>query len=501
MGPKLEAFKKRWAEYEILNQTLSLLSWDMETYMPEEGIKSRAEHISYLNEISHGHLTSSKTLSLLEGAESETAGHDYYSDEAGMLRAARRVFEKESRVSEDLVKRLARTASIANSVWIKARRESDFGIFSGVLSEIVGLCSEKADMIGWEGRRYDALLDLHEPCMTSAVIDPLFEDLKSFLVPLAADITGRGRQVNTDFLAQNFSIKSQEEFGFMILAAMGYDLKRGRQDISAHPFTTSFSPYDVRITTRYSEDSLLSALFSTVHECGHALYDQGLPLDKLNTPLCQPVSLGIHESQSRMWENIVGRSRPFWNHFFPEVRRLFPGQLDDVDPDSFYRAVNRVEKGFIRVEADEVTYNLHVFIRYEIEKSLMDGSLSAGDVPDAWNEKYRRYLGINPPDDSAGCLQDIHWAHGAIGYFPTYTLGNILAAQFYGKAIEDAPAIPGETGRGIFSGLLSWLRKNIHGHGSKFTSEELVRRVCGTDMNTGPYRKYLEEKYGEIYEL
>ena len=309
------------------------------------------------------------------------------------------------------------------------------------------------------------------------------------------EIASRGHAIDDGFLTQKFPVENQEAFGLEVLRDLGFDFRRGRQDRSAHPFTTSYTPYDVRITTRFHEKDLLSALFSTIHEAGHALYDQGLPLDAVDTPLCQPVSLGVHESQSRLWENIVGRSRGFWKHYLPLLRLRFPGRLDGVDAERFYRAVTAVRPGLIRVESDEVTYNLHIFIRFELEKEMIDGNLAVHDIPGAWNEKYRAYLGLTPPDDAHGCLQDIHWAHGAVGYFPTYTIGNILAVQLYRKAVDDHPSIPGEIEKGRFTTLLEWLRKHVHVHGARYTFEELVRRITGGPLVVEPYLEYLRDKY------
>ena len=280
---------------------------------------------------------------------------------------------------------------------------------------------------------------------------------------------------------------------------MGYNFKRGRQDRSAHPFTTSFSPYDVRITTRFHEDDLLPALFGSIHECGHALYDQGLPLELDDSPLCQSISLGVHESQSRMWENLVGRSRMFWEHYLPVLKEHFPGQLDDISLDDFYRAINRAEPGLIRVESDEVTYNLHVFIRFDIEKDIINGSLKVKDIPDKWNSMYESYLGVTPPDDANGCLQDIHWAHGAFGYFPTYSIGNLLSAQLYDKAIQDLPTLPEQIGKGDFSGLLAWLREKVHNPGARYTPVELVNAVTGEGIQVKSFMEYLRKKYMGIY--
>ncbi|MBP7584251.1 MAG: carboxypeptidase M32 [Spirochaetes bacterium] len=499
MGDALGKLKAKWARIARLEQSAAVLGWDMETYMPEEGVKGRAEQLALLSELMHRWTVEDETARLIEDAERETSGLDYFSDEAAMVRHARRVHDKSARIPGKLVERMARTTAKANSIWIKARAASDFGAFAPVLGEIVELNREEARCLGYKDHPYDALLDLYEPGITTAEVERIFSVLKRPLINLIRKIKEAPKRPRPAFLAQEFAVEKQERFGMRVLKDLGYDMKRGRQDRSAHPFTTSFGPWDVRITTRFSEKELLSALFSTVHECGHALYDQGLPLEHADTPLCQSISLGIHESQSRLWENIVGRSRGFWRHYLPLLKEVFAGQLDGVGLNEFYHAVNMVEPGLIRVEADEVTYNPHVFVRFELEKEMMTGALAVKDIPEKWNALYREYLGIAPPDAARGCLQDIHWAHGTIGYFPTYTLGNILSAQFYREAVREQPSIPGEIEDGRFGTLLSWLRENIHRHGTKYLPGELVREICGRDIDPAPYIEYLEGKYGELY--
>ncbi|TFH41267.1 MAG: carboxypeptidase M32 [Chrysiogenales bacterium] len=498
MVTKLDEFKGEWARISRLEQAIAVLNWDMETFMPEEGVTPRSEQLALLSELAHEWLTSEKMARLIEDSEKEVEDDDYFSHDAAMVRAARRIYNKKARLPHELVSRFARTIAKSNSVWIRARADSDFPSFAPILSEIVDLNREQADLLGHEGERYDALLDLYEPGLKTAETERIFTELKKDLIPLVRETISRHSGPDDAFLNQKFPVDRQEAFGMEVLRDLGFDFRRGRQDRSAHPFTTSFTPYDVRITTRFFENDLLSALFSTIHEAGHALYDQGLPLDMMDTPLCQPISLGVHESQSRLWENLVGRSRGFWNHYLPLLKRNFPGQLDHVDGETFYRAVNRVRPGLIRVESDELTYNLHIFIRFEIEKELVAGRLSVNDIPEIWNESYRDYLGMIPPDDARGCLQDIHWAHGAIGYFPTYTIGNILSAQLYRKALDDRPAIQSEIETGRFALLLGWLRENVHVHGARYTFAEIVKTITGNDLIVKPYFEYLADKYRGI---
>ena len=499
MGEKLDLLKKKWARISRLEQASAVLAWDMETYMPPEGINGRGEQLALLSELAHNWLIDEETARLIAEAEKETGGMDRFSDEVSMVRSARRSFDKQARIPGDLVARMARTTARAHSVWVKARADSDFRSFAPVLDEIVELNREQAECLGFQDNPYDALIDLYEPGTTTAEVERIFGELKKPIIGLIRKIKETPRKKRPGFLDQDFDPEKQERFGMRVLFDLGYDMNRGRQDRSAHPFTTSFGPWDVRITTRFSEKDLFSALFSTIHECGHALYEQGLPLEHADTPLCQSVSLGIHESQSRLWENIVGRSRGFWRHYLPLLKEIFPGRLDGVGLNEFFHAVNIVEPGFIRVESDEVTYNPHVFVRFEIEKEMITGILAVKDIPDRWNALYREYLGITPPDDAQGCLQDIHWAHGSIGYFPTYTLGNILSAQFFREAVKAHPSILDEIEAGEFGNLLAWLRKHIHNHGTRYLPGQLVREICGREIDTAPYLEYLEGKYGELY--
>jgi carboxypeptidase Taq len=499
MGLKLEQLKAQWARVSRLEQAIAVLGWDMETYMPEEGVRPRAEQLALLSELAHEWMTSDEMARSIEEAEKEVTGGDYFSDEVSMVRAARRSFDQKVKIPRDLIARFARATTQANSIWVKARMKSDFNIFKPALAELIDLNIEQAEHLGYKETRYDALLDLFEPDLTTAQVMTLFNELKSDLVPMVREIAAKSGAHEGGFPDQKFDIARQEAFGLLVLKDMRYDFSRGRLDRSAHPFTTSFTPYDVRITTRFSETDPLSSVFSTVHEGGHALYDQGLPLQHIDTPLCQPISLGVHESQSRLWENIVGRSRGFWKHYLPILKEHFPGQFDAFDVERIYRIVNRVKPGFIRVESDELTYNLHIFIRFEIEKDMVAGAVPVHDIPELWNSKYREYLGINPPNDAQGCLQDIHWAHGSIGYFPTYTIGNLLSAQLYDKAIEDHPAIIEEIEAGKFDTLLAWLRENVHKHGARYTFAELVRTITGGDVRVQPYVSYMAKKFNDLY--
>jgi carboxypeptidase Taq len=361
---------------------------------------------------------------------------------------------------------------------------------------------QKAEAYGYQDCIYDALLDEYEPGMKTAEVNAVFNELKTELVPLVRAISERVEAVDDTFLRQDYDETAQWDFGMIPLKAIGYDLERGRQDKSVHPFTTSFSSNDVRITTRVHKDLFPSALFSTLHEGGHALYEQNSAPELEGTFLAGGTSLGVHESQSRLWENVLGRSREFWQFYYPRLQEFFPSQLGGVSEAAFYRAINKVTPSLIRVEADEVTYNLHIFLRFELEQELVEKRLKVSDLPDAWNARLEEYLGLTPPDDALGVLQDIHWSGGGIGYFPTYTLGNVLSLQFYRQTLQDIPDLPEQFARGEFGALLGWFKDNIHRHGRKYTANELVERVTGAKgIEAGPYLDYIKQKFSEIYEL
>jgi len=384
--------------------------------------------------------------------------------------------------------------------WRTARAESDFSRFAPHLDRLVDLTIEKAELLGYEDDVYDALLDLYEPGMRAAEVERVFAGLKERLVPLVAEVAA-APQVDDGFLRVHYDPKQQWDFGMDVLRAIGFDLRRGRQDESAHPFTTSFSHGDVRITTRIRPEDWASGFFATLHEAGHGIHSQGIPASFDDTPLNAGKSLGISESQSRLWENVVGRSRGFWEFWLPRLCGRFPEQLGGIDLDRFYRAINRVERSLIRVEADELTYNLHIFVRFDLERQLVSRRLTVRELPEAWNAKMQEYVGIVPNSDAEGVLQDIHWSMGAIGYFPTYALGNVLSVQYYDQAVKEHPEIPEEIRQGKFDTLRVWMNENIHRWGAIFNAAELTERVTGGPLDSGPYVRYLETKYREIYRL
>jgi carboxypeptidase Taq len=415
---------------------------------------------------------------------------------------AQRDYDKARKLPPELVEELSRTFSLGQQIWTKARADKDFSQFQDILEKIVDLNIQVAEAYGYEDSIYDALLDRFEPDMKTAEVAEVFGELKAELVPLVQAIVERKDVVDDSVFGQDFDETAQWDFGLIPLQAVGFDLQRGRQDKSAHPFTTSFSANDVRLTTRVHRDNFATALFGTLHEGGHGLYEQNVASALDGTMLSGGTSLGVHESQSRLWENVVGRSHVFWQFYYRRLQEFFPDQLKGVGLDSFYRAINRVLPGFIRVEADEVTYNLHIFLRFELEQELLTKSLTVADLPDAWTAKMEEYLGLTPPDDAIGVLQDIHWSAGMIGYFPTYTLGNILSLQFYNQTLQDMPDLPEQFARGEFGALLDWFKDKIHRHGRKFTANELIERVTGArSLEARSYLTYIKQKYSEIYGL
>ena len=491
--------KKRLADVHNLEMAGALLDWDQQTYMPRGGIGARAESRATISKLAHDLHTQSETARLLERAERES---DFApeSDQSAMLRRARRDFDKATKLPAALVEETARVTALAQVEWAHARSEKDFQLFATWLEKILDIQRRTADALGFEDCRYDALLDQYEEGMTRARLDPIFEELKRETVPLVHAISANDGKVDDAILHRDYDEISQKTFAENVLRDCGFDWSRGRQDKSVHPFCTNFGQSDVRITTRY-DSGIASALFGSLHEMGHGLYEQNIAPKFESTPLGGGVSLGVHESQSRLWENLVGRSREFWSHYFPQLQSAFPEQLKGENLDGFYRAINRAAPSPIRVEADEVTYNLHIILRYEIENELLEGRLAVADAPASWNARMQDYLGIEPTDDAQGILQDVHWSLGALGYFPTYSLGNILSVQLWEKALEDAPEIPAAIARGDFHLLLGWLRENVHQHGRKYPPVELIQRATGSELRVAPYADYLKSKFGAIYEL
>ncbi len=501
MGEKVDQLKAHLAQPIDLQHAAGVLHWDQEVNMPEEGVNARAEQLSTLSALAHKMIISDETARLLEAAEEEVADLDYDDDDVSLVRVTRRNFDKYTKIPTALVIREARASSKSLMAWRKARENDDFASYEPHLAEIVDIAREKAEHLGYEEHPYDPLLQSYEPGMTTAQVAALFKDLKEGLLPIVQKIAEQPEVDDTLFSAQVYPQDRQWEFTMLLLRDIGYNFNRGRQDKATHPFTINFAPTDVRVTTRLLEDRPQSAIFSSVHEGGHALYEQGIPLKFMRTALSGGATLALHESQSRLWENQVGRGIPFWTHYYPILRAFFPEQLGDVSFDALYRAINKVEPSFIRVEADEVTYNFHIFIRFELEQALVTGELAVADVPDAWNARYEEYLGLTPPSDTLGCMQDIHWAQSMVGYFPTYALGNLISAQLYDQIKEDLPDIEAGFARGEFAPLLNWLRDKVHKHGKKFTAPELLQRELNQEISADALLAYMQEKYTQIYDL
>ena len=495
MNSPFQQLQSRLADVHNLHAISSLLDWDQQTYMPRGGANARAEHSATVSKLAHEMLTDDKTGQLLESAERDHDDNEY---SKAFLRVARRTFDKATKLPSSLVEERARVTSIAQEEWMKARAAKEYSIFAPHLEKIVDLNQRTATAYSYKDCLYDALMDDYEEGLTVALLDPIFEELKAASVPLIQEIAARP-QIDDSVLSRDYDKTTQLQFAERVLEQCGFDFTRGRQDTSAHPFCTNFGRDDVRITTRASSNDLQSALFGSLHEMGHALYEQNIAPELDGNVLGGGVSLGVHESQSRLWENLVGRSRAFWNGRFSDLQAAFPQQLADVSLDHFYQAINKVQPSLIRVEADEVTYNLHIILRYEMEVELLEGRLSVADAPEAWNARMKSYLGVDVPDDAHGILQDVHWSIGAMGYFPTYSLGNILSVQLWEKIREDIGNLDSQIARGDFSALLGWLRENIHRHGHVYTPQQLVQRATGEDLNVAPYAKYLREKFGAIY--
>lgn len=497
----IHALKEKTAEIVYLGEVASLAGWDQQVNMPPGGASARANQLATLSKIIHEMSTSDELGELIEKANKEAQELDPNSDEARLALMAQRDYEQATCFPTEFVVEFSKTRTLGHETWAKARQDKDFSQFEPTLEKIVELCQQRAEYLGYEDHIYDALLDLFEPGMKTADVESIFDGLREELVPFASAIFEKVDSVSDEPIHRHFPIEKQRQFGLSVVEKIGYDLNRGRQDEAVHPFCTSFSANDVRITTRFEEDFLSPALFGSIHETGHATYEQGIGENLIGTLLGSGASLGIHESQSRLWENLVGRSYGFWEVFYDDLQATYPGVLDDVSLDDFYRAINKVQPSFIRVEADEVTYPLHIMLRFEMEKDLLTGQLAVKDAPEAWNARMEEFLGITPAHDSDGILQDVHWSAGIFGYFPTYALGTLLSSQLYDKALEAHPTILEEIRQGQFSTLLNWMNDNIHTHGRKFFPAELVERATGQPLSYKPFMNYVRTKYGEIYDI
>lgn len=497
---KLKQLKTLLGEVFDLSMASALLGWDQQTYMPAGGAEDRGDQLATLDRLAHIKFTSDEIGQLLEDLKPYAAQLDPDSDDARLIAVTAREYEKKVRVPADLVADYTQASTLGQQAWMEARANADFAHFRPYLERLVDNRRRYASCFAPFDHVYDPLLDDYEPGLKTAEVQQIFGALRPQQVELLQAIAGRPAP-NDSFLMTQYDEQRQWNFGVEVVTAMGYDWQRGRQDRAAHPFTQNFGIGDVRITTRFDPECGASALLSTMHEGGHALYEQGIDTALRRTPLAVGASLAIHESQSRLWENMVGRSREFWIHYYPRFQELFPAQVGNVSLDDFYRGINKVQPSFIRTEADEATYNMHIMLRLELEIALMEGSLEVRDLPEAWNSRMREYLGITPPNDTKGVLQDVHWASGLIGYFATYALGNLISAQWWECMAKDIPDLHDQISRGEFSSMLAWLRQKIHRHGAKFEPQELLQRVTGSRIDPAPYMHYLRQKYGEIYHL
>jgi len=487
-------------ELAVLESCEDLLGWDEETYMPPRGVEHRGNQLALLAGMTHDRLTHPRVGELLADLAHADLVQELHSVPETNVRELRRLYTRAIRLPRLLVEEITRTTCLAQQAWTVAYRKSDFPSFQPWLEKIVVLMRQQADALGYATVAYDALLDEYEPGARSDQLADLFAALRKELVPLANHLTAVRRRPNGAILRRAFPVDRQRQFAQRVALAIGFDFQRGRLDSTTHPFCMTIGPHDCRITTRYDQ-GFCDAFFGMLHELGHGLYEQGLDPDHYGTPMGESGSVGVHESQARLWENTIGRSLSFWQYFYPALQEAFPESLRDVGLDEFHLAINNVEATPVRVGSDEVTYNLHVMLRFELEQALLKGDLPVSDLPGAWNEAYRHYLGITPKNDREGCLQDSHWSEGIIGYFPTYTLGNIMAAQLFARAQKDLGDLDAAFGRGDFTGLLGWLRAKVHRHGQRYSATELIEAATGSPPDHCHLIGALRRRYGELYGL
>jgi carboxypeptidase Taq len=490
-------YKEKMQRIADLRYASAVLQWDQETYIPPRSGQFRGQQIATLSEIAHQMFTSEELGSILNDLKNEEANDE---DSKKNVELSKEDYDRNKKYSSEFVRTLTEQTNRCFYAWLEARKENSFAVFLPELSKLIGLKKQEADLLGYEGHPYNALLDEFEKGATVNMLDKVFGDLLPSLKKILADIQSRP-QVDDSFLRQHYPKQKQWDWGMYIVKELHFQLDAGRQDISEHPFTTSFSPTDVRITTRIDEQDFGNMTWSCIHEAGHALYEQGLPESQYGLPLGEAASLGIHESQSRLWENNVGRSLAFWKYYYPALRNYFPEQLKELSLEDFYKGINKVQPSLIRTEADEISYHFHVMIRYELEKNLLTNELKPADIPGFWNEHYKKYLGVDVPDDKRGCLQDVHWSHGSFGYFPTYSLGSMYAAQFFSFIQKEFPQTNTEITPAETRKILDWLRQHIHAFGRKYTSEQLCEKITGTKLDSSYFVKYLLHKYRTIYNL
>ena len=490
-----DEYKTKMQKIADVKYASAVLQWDQETYLPPKGNEFRGRQIATLTEIAHQQFTDEKIGALLN----ELMSKDDLSDkEKRNVQLSLEDFNKANKFTSHFVRQMSETVNKSFHAWIQARKDNSFSFFEKPLDDLIQLKKQEADLLGYQNHPYNALMNDFDKGLTVAIVDKVFADLQPQLTVLLEEIKNKP-QVDSSFLHLHFDKDSQWKFGMEILKRMQFDFEAGRQDISEHPFTINFNNADVRVTTRIDENDFGNMAWSCIHEGGHALYEQGLPGEQYGLPLGEYCSLSIHESQSRLWENNVGRALPFWQHNFSLIKTFFSKQLNNIPIDEFYKAINKVQPSLIRTEADELTYHFHVMIRYEIEKMLIEGSIKTKDIPAYWNEHYKKYLGIIVADDKSGCLQDVHWSHGSFGYFATYSLGSLYAAQLYAAIVKENASIEKEIAEGNNNSLLQWLNKNIYQHGKYYTSEELCFKATGETLNSTHFIRYATKKFAHIY--
>lgn len=497
LNKRIGEFKEYLKKIEYLQSISSLMHWDMRVNIPKKGIPHRGEVLGYISGETYK-LQTSETIK--EFIDYFDLIDDLDDVTKAMVEKTKKEYNQTKKIPEDRYKEYVIAVSNSEAAWEEAKEKSDFDSFRPYLEKVVNFNKEFIDYWGYDKNKYDTLLDFYEPGITVERLDKVFGELRDAIVGLLGKIQNSDVKPDTEVFSRNFSKKDQEEFGLFVLKQIGFDFDAGRLDESVHPFTINFNNKDVRITTHYHEDDFRSALFGTIHEGGHALYEQDIPDELSGTLLNTGVSMGIHESQSRYYENILGRSKEFWKYFYPEAQKRF-SQFEGMSLEEFYITINDVRPSLIRIEADELTYSLHIIIRYEIEKALINGEIEVKDLPKVWNEKYKEYLGIEPKADSEGVLQDVHWSGGMLGYFPSYALGNLYGAQFLSKMLEDLPSYYEDIEEGKFDDIKDWLKENIHKHGSVYKPSELVKRVTGEELTAKYFVDYLNKKYSEIYKF
>ncbi|MFD0699011.1 carboxypeptidase M32 [Paenibacillus sp. GCM10027628] len=498
---KLDSFKAYVRKMKQYEEAIALIYWDMRTGAPKKGIETRSEVVGELSTEVFRMSTSDEMGAYLDYFIQPEQLNQLDAISRKMVQECKKDYDRSKKIPAEKYQAYVVLTSQAESMWEEAKHKSDWAMFQPYLEKIVATTKEFIELWGYEGNKYNTLLDMYEPGMTVDKLDQVFGALRDKVVPLLQRIQDSETRPDRSFLKQQFEISKQKQFSLSILKQMQYDFEAGRLDETVHPFATTLNPGDVRITTNYKPNDITFALFGTIHEGGHALYEQNISKDLVGTNLCTGTSMGIHESQSRFWENVIGRSREFWNRYYGELQTTFAGQLDNVDVDTFYRAINHIHPSLIRIEADELTYNFHIMIRYELEKGLINGTIEVADLPKAWNTKYEEYLGIVPTSDGEGVLQDVHWSGGAFGYFPSYSLGNMYAAQFTNTLRKELPNFDKLIEEGNLVPIKEWLSEKIYQYGKLLTPNEIVKQVTGEELNPDYLVQYLEEKYKAVYNI